>query len=227
MPVAPNSGHIRFSLLMHRGTTIAPTRDQLRLRPCLWGPKISWPTATRRESERGRDRESDVFLGADAIDRMVDWWYGGSKTQGSGSASVAVGPFRVLGYGLVLEDKCPTVRRMAEEEREESNGGSLRRDANCERDLLVGPEWPSPALRFHLLVGISAEVCMTTEEMSLCLLNEANLPLSGFSSQGILAPHTHPASRANKHYEPPAIIGEIISGRREPLRRRRPCCFIH
>ena len=49
-----------------------------------------------------------MFLGADAIDRVVDWWYGGSKTQGSGSPSVAVGPFRVHGYGLVLEDKCPT-----------------------------------------------------------------------------------------------------------------------
>ena len=50
-----------------------------------------------------------MFLGAGTIDRMVDWWYGGSKTQGSGSASVAVvGLFRVHGYGLVLEDKFPT-----------------------------------------------------------------------------------------------------------------------
>ena len=66
---------------------------------------------------------------------------------------------------------------------------------------------------FTFWVGNSAEVCMTTEEMSFSLLNEANLPLSGFSSHGILAPHTRPASRANKHHEPPAIIGEIICGR--------------
>ena len=72
------------------------------------------------------------------------------------------------------------------------------------------------ALTFWLALGSSAEVCMETmEEMSLCMLNEASLPLSGLSSHGMYilftALHT-PASRANKHHEPPAIIGEIISG---------------
>ena len=42
------------------------------------------------------------------------------------------------------------------------------------------------ALTFWLALGSSAEVCMETmEEMSLCMLNEASLPLSGLSSHGI------------------------------------------
>ena len=50
---------------------------------------------------------------------------------------------------------------------------------------------------FTFWVGNSAEVCMTTEEMSFSLLNEANLPLSGFSSHDILALRALPRGQTN------------------------------
>ena len=84
-----------------------------------------------------------MFLGADAIDRMVvDWWYGGSKTQGSGSPP-SVGrsvPRSWLWIGLrgqmsdvAMEGRGKKGEVVGGEERKASGGG-LRRDANCERN---------------------------------------------------------------------------------------------